>query len=630
MRSTTEMIPRSRRLDERSLWRFAGLAGLASLATLGFANIETAEAERPVATMPVSEIRPGMRGHALTVFQGEETDKFEIEIVDVVPHYLPKQDGILFRSTDPRMMHSGIVGGMSGSPIYIDGKLVGALAYGWRFNKDPLGAITPIEDMQEVGALPYRPDALPSPKIGRSRSGTHGWADTMLGLETSALPERIRPSMLDPTASLVPLETPLSISGLGTAATQLVADTLGLLPVRGGGRGRRQEATAEPPKPKQWAGGDSVSVVMIEGDSAVAGNGTVTWVNGTGDRLLAFGHSMLDEGPSNVPMADARVHTIVSSVDRSVKLSSPLAIRGLMYQDRQAAIALRTDLKAPMIPVHTTIKGPDPDLPERAYQNRIAIGIDMTPGLMAAILAEAVDEAARDATELVMKITHEIDAETTHGTRTIRLDEDVFFPRGTVGRAMQRSRGVMMVAALLSNDFEVARIQGIRQTLRAYYGAPVETLENLRVADDEVRAGEVLDLELTLRGYQGESRREVVPIRIPLDAADQSLAIEVAGGDVERPYRAIPANLDDLIGNLEAGYPSRSLVVTVYRQGEGLSTRQGLLPSLPDSVLETLVDRGGTRSSVRLKQMSRRVLPRNNIVEGVHSIRVHVLPPKTP
>lgn len=612
-----------------SAWR--GRYGLGLVAALGLGPLAAlalsplAAAKKKPEFMDVADLRPGMRGHAVTVFQGESTDKFEIEVVDVVPNYLPRQDAILFRSNDPRMMHSGIVGGMSGSPIYIEGKLVGALAYGWRFNKDALGALTPIENMLRVGELPYRPDALPRPAIAREREGNKAWADAMLGLETSPLPPRRRAAELDPSLALEPLGTPMSVSGFGPSASRMLSEAFGMQSVPGGGTRKRQGASP----PKTWKGGDAVSVVMIDGDSSVAGNGTVTWVGPKGDRLLAFGHSMFDDGPTNVPMADARVHTIINSLERSVKVSSPLDIRGVMYQDRQAAIALRTDARAPMIPVTTSIQGPDPAFAARTYENRVAFGVSLTPNLVAGILAEAVDEAGRDATRVVLKLRHTIAVRTTRGPRDLVFDEEVFFPTGTVGRTVQRSRGIVALSAMLDNQFEVVAIEGIRNHIEMSYGSPIETVENVRLVSEEVHAGDLAHLELTLRDFQGERRRDILPIRIPDDAGGEDIAIEIAGGDYVRPYRPMPAHVDDLLTTLEVAYPSRSVVVTVYREGEGLSVRGGLMSALPGSVLDTLVDRSGTQGAVRLKQMARRVIPTDKLVEGTHTLNVSVLPPSS-
>lgn len=574
--------------------------------------------------MAVDDLKPGMKGYAVTVFSGTGTDRFEIEVVDTMKNYLPKQDAVLFTSTDPRLEHSGIVGGMSGSPIYVEGKLVGALSYGWRFNKDPLGALTPISNMREVGDLPYRPEVLPHP-TGKAREGVQAWSDAMLGLGTSPLPARRKPAELDRTAGLEQLTAPMSVSGLSTAGTQMLADTLGLVPVRGGSS---STAEAADPKPRTFAGGDSVSVVMVRGDSSVAANGTVTWVSPKGDRLLAFGHSMFNDGPTNVPFADARVHTILASVERSVKMSSPLTIQGLMYQDRQAAIALRTDARAPMIPLVTSIRGPDPDLAPRTYTNEVAVGVNLTPNLVGVVLADAVDEAGRDATEIVVKVVHDITLDTTAGSRELHLEEEVFFPQGVIGRMLAGSRGVITVAAALENPFEVARIRKIENRVIMDYGAPLDTIEQIRMRESEVHAGDVVRLEVVLRSYKGDDRTEVLPLRIPDDAGGEEIQIEVTGGDMVRPYRPLPSDLDDLLTTLEQSYPSRTMVASIYREHEGLSTKQGLLRELPDSVLETLAGQSSTQSAVRFKQLARRVIPTKNIIEGQHTIRIDVLPRK--
>ncbi len=604
---------------------FAAVALLGTALALG--NDADAAKGKDIATASVDSVKPGDRGHAVTVFFGETSDKFEIEVVDTVRNYLPKQDAVLFRSTDPRLEHSGIVGGMSGSPIFVGGKLVGALSYGWRFNKDPLGALTPIGNMLEIGELPYRPEVLPHPPArGKARRGTSAWADQMLGLKTDPLPARRTPEELEEGIGLTPLALPLSVSGLGPTATRMLGEHLDMIPVRGGSGGKGVPDGAA--TPKVWQPGDSVSVVMVRGDSSVASNGTVTWVGPKGQRLLAFGHSMFEDGPSNLPIADARVHTIIASVERSVKMSSPLTIQGVMYQDRQPAIALRTDLRAPMIPMTTTMQGPDPDLDPRVYENEIAVGVDLTPNLAGIVLAEAVDEAGRDAVEVVVQVDHEIAVETSNGPRTVKVSEEVFFPQGLIGRIVSRSRGVIALAAMLDNDFEVATIRHITQNVTMKYGAPVERIENVRLLDDEVRAGDLVRLELTFRAYKGKERTEIIPLRIPDDAGGEEIQVVLTSGDTQLPYRPLPKDLDDIITTIEQSYPSRSLVATIYRQAEGLSTRHGLINDMPDSVMESLIDRGSTRDSIRFKQMARRVIPTKKLIEGEHTLKLDVLQAK--
>ena len=583
----------------------------------------------PIDIMPVEDVRPGMKGYAVTVFSGSDTDRFEIEVIDVVRDYQPKQDAILFRSSDPRLVHSGIVGGMSGSPIYIDGKLVGALAYGYRFNKDPIGGITPIKNMLAVGDLPFRPEVLPEARTGprsasaKARAGAAGWADAMLGLDVSPLPARRRPAEQDPAQGLAPLGAPMAVSGLGAAATRMLADQLGLIPARGGANG----STLPAPAQKTWKGGDSVSVVLIRGDNAVSPNGTITWVGGKqGERLLGFGHEMFGAGPSNLPIADARVHVIIPSVERSVKLSSALAVRGTLIQDRQAGISLRTDLTAPLIPVLTELRGPEAAMPARTYNSEVALGVDLTPNLAASLLTDALSEGSGDGTELVARVEHEIAITTSKGPRTLRISDEQFFAQGVDPRAIARTRGPIVIAALLDNDFEVATIRSIVQRASIEYGAPVETIESVRLAQGEVHAGDLVQLELRLRDYRGKQRSELLALRIPDDAGEQDIQIELTSGQNARPPRPIPDTLDDLLDTLEAVYPARSLVATIYREEEGLSTRHGLMSELPGSVLETLSAPGATIGPVRFKQMARRVLPTKNLVDGEHAIKVSVLP----
>ncbi len=584
--------------------------------------------------MPIEQVKPGMKGYGVTVFSGTKPDRFEVEVIDVVPDYLTRQPAILFRSSDPRMLHSGIVGGMSGSPIYIEGKLVGALAYGYPFNKDPIGGISPIENMLEVDALPYRPDILPRPRTGagrssaRARAGANGWADAMLGLNVSPLPARKRPADLNPVEGLTALDSPLSVGGFGPAATRMLGEQLGMVPVRGGARGGASKlATGKPMPKKAWKGGDSVSVLLSRGDNAIDANGTITWVGGKrGERLLAFGHPMFDAGPTNVPIADARVHVIIPSRRRSVKLSSALTTQGTMIQDRQPAISLRTDIEAPMVPVVTRMRPADPDMPAREYKSEVAFGLDLTPGLAGALLVDAGSEAGTDEADLTAMVQHKIAFETTEGPREILVKEEMFFPLGLSLRALRSSRGLLVLAVLLDNQYEVARIRSVEQSLTMTYGDPIDVIETIRVAQDEVHAGDLLRLEVDLRRRQGELRTETLELRVPDDAGDEELVIHVTGGDGALPYSPMPDSLDDLIDNIERTYPSRSMVATIYREQEGLSTRHGLLEDLPGSVFETLTPRGRTTPAVRFKQMARRVLPSKRIIEGEHRIKLDVLP----
>jgi hypothetical protein len=586
----------------------------------------------------VDDIKPGMKGYALTVFRGETPDKFEIEVVDVVRDYMPGQDAVLFSSPDPRMQHSGIVGGMSGSPIYIEGKLAGALAYGYRFNKDPLGGMSPIENMLEIADLPYRPELLDrrAPRAS-GRSGTAAWADQMLALGTDPLPPRMIPEQIPgpngaPSGGLEPIGAPMSIAGLSPNAAQFLADATGLLPVRGGGSSQSAPssgAAASPATKHSWQPGDSVSVVLIAGDNGAAPNGTITWVSPKGDQLLAFGHPMYGEGPTRLPIANAKVHTILNSVERSVKLSSALDIQGTMVQDRQPAIYLRTDIHTPMVPVLTTVSSADPELGTRTYRSSVADSEVLTPPLVVTLLLDAIEEAGSDAVEVVLETHSTITLETSKGLRTIELREEVYFPRGIVRGLAARSRALLIMMAALDNQFEIASIKSVEQDAKVHYGAPVETIDRIRINAEEIRAGDLLEILVDLKPPRGPVRTELVSVRIPKDAGGQRIVVELAGGEYVAPYAPLPNNLDDLLDNLAASYAARSMIGTIYRAGEGLATEHGLLEAIPESVLQTLTPGGSNRQAVHFKQAARRVIRTDSIIQGQAALELDVLPARS-
>ncbi len=618
--------------------RRLGLSSLGFAATFGAALVgaaalvaapEPAAAGRRDGIMPVSDIKPGMRGHAVTVFSGEATDKFEVEVIDVVPDFQPGQDAVLFTSTDPRMKHHGIVGGMSGSPVFIDGKMIGAIAYGWRFNKDPIGGITPIEDMLAVDKLPYRPDVIPG-ATPKTREGTAAWADSMLGLGVSPLPARRRPDEIGVHGGgLERLGTPLALGGFGPKTSSFLADTLGMVPVRGGSGGGGTKKNGKKAKKKHWKPGDSISVILVGGDLNAAPNGTVTWVGGKNDeRLLAFGHPMFEQGPTRLPIADARVHVILPSVERSVKMSSPLDIQGMMIQDRLPAISARTDMVAPMIPVTTHVTAAEGKIEPRTYHSTVADNVLLTPSLVAGLMFQALETSASDVVEMTVEVKHQIAFETSAGPRTVELAEEFFFPLGVARGPLLRGRGTLAMVAALDNDFEIAKVRSVSQQATVRYGAPVELIEAVQLVSGEVRAGDLLQLDVKLRKPRGEARTERITLRVPDDAGDEEIMIEISGGDYVLPYRPIPKSVDDLLDTISQSYPTRSMVASIFRESEGLATDRGLMKNLPDSVLETLSPAGATVDAVRFKRLARRVLPTKTMIDGLHRLKVAVKPKK--
>jgi hypothetical protein len=588
------------------------------------------------AIMRTSEVKPGMKAEIWTVFFGTQPEPFAVELIDVMPDFRTGQDIVFFRALDPRVIHTGIVAGMSGSPVYVNGKLLGALAYGYGFNKDAIGGITPITAMLEVDRLSYHPElfaeSAPASKEPR-------WVESALGLDTLDFAQRQSPrEAVDPSAQLLPLGAAFSSSGLGYQASAWLSQTLGhyVAPASGAGgvaagakRGAKGPKVSDAPK-KKWRGGDAMSVVYLAGDNSAGAHGTISWVGGkNGERLLAFGHPMNQRGPSQLPIADDHVHVIIPSLQKPFKVASSLTIQGTMTQDRQPAIAARTDIVAPLIPVRTEIGGPDGAWKKRTYSNFVAVDRQATPGLALTPLVDGLEEAASDLAEVVVRTHFKIGITTKRGPRTLEWDEEFYFSSGVSRRALGESQAFMVMSALLDNHFEIGQIREIVQTAQVEYGAPVEMIEEVRLASEDVRAGSIARLELVTRTLRGPSRSEFIDVKIPDDCGDESIIVHLAGGDSVAPYRPVADNVDDLIDTILAHYPERSLVVSVFSPNEGLASRHGLLDSLPGSVLESLSPSGSTRTALRFKRTNREVMPRRNFVVGEQRLEIDVLPALT-
>ena len=311
-----------------------------------------------VETMDVDDVRPGMRGYGLTVFRGTRPERFDVEVLDTIHNFRPHMDLVLIRPTHPTLEHAGTVGGMSGSPIFIEGKLIGAYAYGWEFGRDPVAGVTPIASML---AELRRPRRTPSGIIPGSgipfdigptpiTSPRARWES----LSQSALAHRTPVSTA--YGSLVPAMTPMAVTGMGVNATRHLAEALepfGIVPLQGAGGG----GTARPADdaPRHYENGGAIGVRMIQGDISGNVTGTVTLV--TPEGVLAFGHPMMGLGETAFPATLARVMWILASERRSFKISEPVRSLGALVNDRGSAVVVDSRASAPTIPMRVSIHG---------------------------------------------------------------------------------------------------------------------------------------------------------------------------------------------------------------------------------------------------------------------------------
>jgi hypothetical protein len=568
----------------------------------------------PPAIMKLADVRPGMVGQALTVFNGTKPEPFKVRVVSVLKQFLPKQDVILIRAEDPRVEHSGIVAGMSGSPVYIDGKLVGAVAYAWSFAKEPLGGVTPIESMLAERARPRRKTPL--------ELAAGGGDDPLSGGAPSSADDR--PGSGGPghepdagEGRLVRAAVPLSVSGFGPRAMAELADTLrpaGLVPMQAGG-GRALTGKIEPGHVEP---GSAIGVELVRGDMSMVGTGTVTYVEGS--TVLAFGHPMFGIGESYLPLVDAEIHSFMPSLAQSFKMSSPLHEIGVLTQDRQSCIIGDLNGRTTMMPIDVRVIGPEGKA--RTFHAEIARSRRLTPTLASMVVANAVADAEPDVTDVIATVNGKLAIE---GHGTLELADQVFSTEGISGRVLGGARGLRALGELMFNPFEPVIVDRMDVDVRLELKRDVAEIVAVSVPTETVRAGDTVPVHVTLRPYAGAEYVETVPVKIPNAARGQAVHIEAASGVMAHPDAAPAETLAGYIDNLHRYWTASNIVVSVQTPDEGAALHGRLIPDLPASALDTLRPANETRRAESYRIAERTVFPSKRLVSGRQELTVAVV-----
>ncbi|MCP4599111.1 MAG: hypothetical protein GY847_00985 [Proteobacteria bacterium] len=563
-------------------------------------------------TISTDEIRPGMKGYGLTVFKGTEPERFDVEVVSVVPNFLLRQNIILIRCDHPVTDKAGVIGGMSGSPIFIEGRLAGALAYGWRFSKEPLAGVTSIDDMLDVL----------NRKVRGTGIGRWGRTAAVVAPQKDNRPKRSSLAGVDyfslfrdqEAGQIVPARTPLTLGGFLGPARAILEKALskfGIDPMTRGG------STGGGDGPKRFVPGSAIGVQLIRGDMSATAIGTVTMVKGK--NVLAFGHPMFNMGEGYLPVTTARIHTVIASLMRSNKLGSPLNVVGSLVQDRNACIMARTDLKAAMIPVKMAVVE-DRSRTRESYEVEIALHRLLTPRFLHAALVNIIIHAASDSTDVTAELTGVMKVA---GRPPITLHDSGTSRSGLIPLTSY-FRPISVIDNILNNPFENASVESLEFEVKLHYGLELATIVGVYLTAEQPEPGEVVNINVRLKKFDAEEEILTVPLRIPQAAAGKKIQIEVAGGDFITPVMAAPRNLDDIIANVSRFYPPKSLVVGVNIPGEGVSLRGRVLERLPASAVNALQPTAGYEQLSRHRTALRKVMPTPFLVQGKETIRLTV------
>lgn len=564
----------------------------------------------------IDEIRPGMDAYCLTVYKGTQIEKFDLEVLDVVRKWRPDKDGILVRGKDERFISTGPVAGCSGSPVYIDGRLAGALAWGSYFSKDPFYIATPIEEMLRVGRANI-------PKIQNMQRGYS--FDFSRPLDFARIAAQIAGPQSPTSAGLtdtMALPCPLIVSGLSPQITEqldTVVKRFGFRAVAGAA------GSVNSPESRniELAPGACLAVPLVTGDVRMDAIGTVTEV--VGDKVYAFGHHMLGYGPIDLPMATGQVHTVVSNMIFSYKLASSADIIGALRMDESTAVYGQIGAQARMIPMVLKVDRYN-DARPRTYNCRIADNRLLTPALFRLSLAGAALMLGSLPPEHMIEYKVKIDIENAPPISF----ENVSTAHG-LDELLTESSG--SVALMMNNPYEPVKIESIQGQMRITPKSTVSRIWSADLSDSTVKAGDQIKISVVVESVRAEKKKYETTLKIPDGVAPGKYDLIVCGGynylqflAKAAPHRLTPENLSGLIEAINYILHVRrdSLHCLLVLPPGGVTVEGAELPDLPATKALVLQDPKRTLTAQPYRHWAERNFRTGTVVLDSKTIPVQV------
>ena len=544
---------------------------------------------------PIDQVKPGMVATGYTVWQGDKIEEFNVHIIGVLRNVIgPRRDLILAKLEGGPLAQTGVIAGMSGSPVYLDGKLVGAVSYSLgAFSKEPIAGITPIGEMIDAAMLD-----TPRPPIG-----TRARLEMPVTRDSVAAAMRASMSWARPFADrsgdvqifgegvsgqvatmLRPIATPLSMGGFSPEIADMLGASFrdyGFSPVAGAAAAGQMPSMSSdmPLRP-----GSAVGVNIVSGDFNMGATGTVTEV--IGNKVYAFGHPFFNLGPIAFPMTKAYIHTLLPSLTSSMKISTLGDVVGTVNQDRATTIAGLTGAAPATIPVRISLES------ERGFKKQFEFRVVsdqlFTPLFTYASILSTLTSYERETGAATFNIKGTMNVK-SHGEIKI---EDLFSGNSA---SMSTAGSVMApLTFLLDNDFEPIQIEAVDLTIQSTEQPRTATIERVWLDGVHARAGRTVPLKVLMRGYRGEEFVHTVPLEIPAGASG-SLSVMVSDGarlaqwerrEVRQPTE--PRSVPQLMRALNTVRKNNRLYVRLLATDAGAVVRGEPLSSLPPSVLGVL------------------------------------------
>ncbi len=624
------------------------LKSLQVLVALGVSLVpwEVASAgAKPPEILPLSEVHRGMTGYGMTTFAGTKPERFEFEVIGVNRNFLPKMDIILVKSTDPKLEVSGFWQGMSGSPLYVDGKLMCAFSYGFPYNKLAIGGCTPIEYMIEQGFVPRRMEDIGGPppkKTARARSrrtpvrggavaslaewleiSPDGSVDAALHhmsgprqpwILNTPLPRapRARPARDDHGMSAAAV--PLALSGFSAPAfaeAKQLMSSYAVEPMRAGGTGDPEGG------PTEFVPGAPIGVQLLRGDMSMTATGTVSYVDD--DRLLAFGHPLFRAGEIYAPVAASEVHTVLPSAQMAYVIASPMRELGSLVQDRQSMIMADTGLRAKMIPVDISIT---PSSGGQAGQFHVEL-LDnrfYTAPLAGISAMNAIGRYLPDRADVTVTMDSTV---YLHGHKPLHFVDYLYAEEGARA-VISGSRGLRVLVPLLNNPFAPIDIDRVELSVKVDFATNYGEIDHLSLPSAELKPGQRNYIDVHMTTYDDEPFVERVPFDVPEAVAGAIVKLTVVAGDSAGVDAAPPRSLDDLLAAFRKLMPGNVIAVVMATADEGIAVDGKLIRDLPASALDKFKVSSANPDSSVYHVVSRSSFPSSRVIDGSKSILAKV------
>lgn len=598
---------------------------------LGLLGLSVLRADTP--QMSVSEIRPGMIGIGRTVFGGTRVEEFKVNILGVLENVIgTRRNLILARLEGGPLANTGVIAGMSGSPVYIDGRLIGAVSYSLgSFSKEPIAGITPIAEMTDAASLngarapgarvqiefPLTQENLTA-AFRKAFARNRPFASSAQDVQLSGFGAVSGFSGGQLGTLLRPIATPLVMSGFEPQLSDVLGGAFGaegFIPTGGSTAGFH---SGEMPFDGPLKPGDAVGVMLVNGDLQLGGTGTVTHIDA--DRVYAFGHPFYNLGPTEFPMTRAYVYTVLPSLFSSMKLSSTGEVIGTFLQDRATAISGTLGPGPKMIPITLALKSEGGTA--RTFHFEVVNDQLLTPLAAYVSVLNTLGSYERQAGAATF---------TVQGKAVLKKHDAIAFNNVFSGdQAAVGTAGYLIapLTYLMSNDREKVEIEAVDLTVTSSEEPRTAAIERVWLDDPRPRPGRTVPVKVLLRTYRGDDIIRTVPIEIPANASG-TLSLLVSDGArlgqaEQREMRVAqqPRSIDQVIKALNNGRRNSTVYVKLLGSIDGAVVSGELLSSLPPSVLGVLeADRnGGNFNPLRSATLGEWELPTEHAVSGTRTL----------